>query len=210
MALAGQDRPIDVPAFYAARLATHGETPEAVGWPNREKQELRFEVLCAIAPLSGSSVLDIGCGLGDLRAYLEQTRACGGYRGVDICPELVEAARRRDPQGNYDTADVLKQKMQPADYVIASGLFGLNLGNNVSYREAMLRRLWNLCERGLAVNFVSTFVDYEEDYLAYSDPRDVFTFCMRALTHRVVLRHDYLFNDFTIYLYKDATSAGRE
>ena len=52
--------------YYGPRLQRYGPTAEAVGWNNREKQELRFRVLCEIASLNGRSVLDVGCGLGDL------------------------------------------------------------------------------------------------------------------------------------------------
>jgi hypothetical protein len=36
----------------------------------------------------------------------------------------------------------------------------------------------------------------------YADPVEIVRFC-RSLTPWVVLRHDYLAHDFTVYLYRD-------
>ena len=46
-----------------------------------------------VRPFAGCRVLDIGCGPGDILAYLPES--IGGYTGFDMNPEYIEAARRR-------------------------------------------------------------------------------------------------------------------
>jgi len=46
-----------------------------------------------VRPFAGCRVLDIGCGPGDILAYLPES--IGNYLGVDMNPEYIEAARRR-------------------------------------------------------------------------------------------------------------------
>ena len=43
---------------------------KSLGWKNDESQIKRFEAFTKVGNLEGSSVLDLGCGIGDLKAYL--------------------------------------------------------------------------------------------------------------------------------------------
>lgn len=47
-----------------------------MGWADKYSQISRFEALCRGLTLDGSSILDIGCGYGDLLAFIELT---GGF-----------------------------------------------------------------------------------------------------------------------------------
>ncbi|WP_322778785.1 class I SAM-dependent methyltransferase [Frankia sp. Cas4] len=84
-------------------------------------------VLEAAGDVTGLSVLDAGCGEG----YLARLLAAGGARpvvGVDLCPELVEAARdtaaREGLDITYETADV-------AALPLADGAVDLVVANHV-------------------------------------------------------------------------------
>lgn len=46
-----------------------------------------------VRPFAGCRVLDIGCGPGDILAYLPES--IGEYTGFDMNPQYIEAARRR-------------------------------------------------------------------------------------------------------------------
>jgi SAM-dependent methyltransferase len=74
--------------------------------------------------LPGSRVLEIGCGLGDLLAHLEE-RGCRAV-GVDISPRSVALARRRHPSLTIDVADVEQDPLPegPFDAVIFSDVVG--------------------------------------------------------------------------------------
>ena len=56
-----------------------------------ERREL--EVIAALVP-QGSRVLDLGCGSGDMLAYLREQRGCTGY-GIEIDDANVLACTRR-------------------------------------------------------------------------------------------------------------------
>ena len=69
----------------------------------------------------GSSVLEIGCGTGDLLAALEPSRGVG----VDISPKVVEIARAKHPTLAFHVADVKDLAVsEPFDYVVLSDVVG--------------------------------------------------------------------------------------
>lgn len=193
----------DVIRYFDGRLAAFGCTVGAVDWGSAESQRVRFGVLTEVADLTGCRVLDVGSGLGDLAAYLGATVPSVKYVGCDINLRMVETARARFPSGTFVVCDVLTELMpvsSPLDYVLASGLFYLR---DEPYLEAMVRRMFNLCRRGVAFNSLSAWGPRPTTGEFSADPASVLRFC-RTVTSRVVLRHDYLPHDFTIYLYQDA------
>ena len=69
----------------------------------------------------GSSVLEIGCGTGDLLAALAPSRGVG----LDISPKAVEIARSKYPALTFRVGDAEElPPSEPFDYVILSDLIG--------------------------------------------------------------------------------------
>jgi SAM-dependent methyltransferase len=68
-----------------------------------------------------SSVLEIGCGTGDLLAALAPSRGVG----CDISPKAVEIARSKHPTMTFDVCDAEALPVsEPFDYVILSDVIG--------------------------------------------------------------------------------------
>ena len=73
------------------------------------------------------------------------------------------------------------------------------------WRQEIVRKMFNLCRIGIAINMVTDYVDYKEDYLYYYSPEETLKFC-KTLSKWVALRHDYPLHEFTVYVYKNSTS----
>jgi SAM-dependent methyltransferase len=191
--------------FYAQRWQEYGYDTRSLGIGSRESQEVRFDVLAQIGDLTNASVLDVGCGFGDLRSYLEKRGIPVRYTGLDIQPAFIEEARRRHPGDEFFCADVERyEPKQPPDYVLISGTF------NVKFREdqeawvfRILRRLFGMAQRGVGINMLSTYYDpgHFRDDMFYCPPERALLEA-HAITRWVALRHDYLPHDFTLYLYR--------
>src|SRR6266508_3990719 len=82
--------------------------------------QVQLLVKSLVAP--GSRVLEVGCGLGDLLASLEASRAVG----IDASTRMVELARARHPGLDLRVCDVEADLLPdgPFDYIVLSDVVG--------------------------------------------------------------------------------------
>ena len=187
--------------FYDGLLAEKSGS-EILGFSSAASQRVRFEALIGVGDLAGASVLDVGCGAGDLLAFLRERAGDDvAYHGVDIHPGLIALARERHPEGSFAVRDVLEGEARPeVDVVISSGVFGLAPNGDPAFVRAMLGRMLALARRAVAVNFLSARTPNAKDPRSwYAEPTEILDLAL-SLTPNVVLRHDYKPNDFTVYL----------
>ena len=197
-----------VKSYYAEFLG-HADDARRVAWRCSYGQEVRFEeLLGAIEPteLTGRSVLDVGCGLGDLFSYLRKRGNQVDYTGVDIVPEMVAAARERHPEGRFDVRDILSSPIDKTfDIVICSGALTVRVPDHDLFVQKMLAQMLKLARLAVSVNFQSTRafrsnpMALQNDDLYYADPLKLYAFC-RSLCPWTVLREDTLASDFCIHM----------
>jgi SAM-dependent methyltransferase len=195
----------DVRDYYTRRLAEHGPTPRGVDWNSAESQATRFRQLLRLcdSPTVGS-LGDYGCGYGALLEHARAAGFAGSYRGYDIAPAMVEAARARfaaDPAARFDTAEAV---LDGCDVVVASGVFNVKLAAPLAdWEEYVFRtigRLAALARRGFAFNALTSYSDPDRvrPDLYYPDPCRLFDHCKRRYSRHVALLHDYGLYEFTI------------
>lgn len=81
----------------------------------------------------GVRVLEVGCGLGDLLAAVKPAHGVG----VDFSPAMIEQARQRHPQLEFQVAEAMEfSSAEPFDYILLS-----DLANDVPDVQALLERL---------------------------------------------------------------------
>lgn len=204
-----------VAAYYGQKLAAHGPTPAGVDWRSEESQTLRFRQLTAICDGHGPfSVIDYGCGYGELARYLRQTGLLRQYVGYDIVPEMVAAATglHGDRACRFTSR---REELQPADFTLASGVFNVKLeAADEEWTEYVLRtirEMASLSRYGFAFNALTTASDPERRRadLYYADPRRLFDFCQRQISRFVTLVHDYPLWEFTIRVRLDGLPPDR-
>ena len=190
-------------AWYADKVREFGYDHRGLGYRSRSAQEKRFEALLALGDFDGASLLDVGCGFGDFLAFLEARGIAPAYTGIDICEPMVERCRERfaGRGATFVEADVLGfEPAQRFDYVIASGIFGLESPEVRARIAPTLARMFSWATCGLAVNFLSRRAPRLAEGRVYLEPADVLGMGL-ALTPAARLDHTYLPNDFTLFLY---------
>lgn len=200
-------RPEDKQALvrlYEDRFQELGEDIRTLGWKNREEQALRFKMLCEVGDLRGTSVCDVGCGFGDLRDYLQRTVGEVRYTGIDIAPSLLERAREKHPGVPFHCLNLAEEPFEEVhDYFLLSGALSYKVDDNMALAERMITRMFSLATKGIAVNFLSRYVNYQHERNFHYAPEEMFRMA-RRLTRWVRLRHDYPLWEFTLYLFKEA------
>ena len=187
-------------------MLRHGYHPNALYWSNKEIQELRFRVLADIGIQSGDSVLDVGCGFGDLFGYLNKQGVHVEYTGVDLSPELIDEGEKQYPQASFLVGDLfdLNPEAQSFDYVVLSGALNEQLNDDGVYARKVIARMFEYCRKGVAFNLL----DARNEWIASCtdlqsfNPDEVSSFS-ESFTGKPKVREDYLDNDFTVYLHRD-------
>lgn len=190
--------------LYEHRYAELGADVRTLGWKSQDDQVLRFKVLCDIADLRGASVCDVGCGLGDLVDYLEARFGAFSYTGIDISPSLVRKAAELHPRYEFVCANAFEAALPRADFFLLSGALNFRVHDNAALTRGVVERMFGAANKGVAVNFLSTYVNFQRPHNYHHSPEEMFTYA-RSLTRWVTLRHDYPLWEFSLYLYKGAS-----
>lgn len=198
------DRWDRIAEYYDERVRRFGHDPRACDYGRAESQQTKFKVLSEVGPLSGRTVLDVGCGFADFADYLSGRFSELRYSGIDLCPAMIEEARRRHPELDLRLRNILETAPgENFDFVMANGIFYL-LGDDAwSTMKLIIDRMYALANRAVAFNSLSSWTPDQEQGEYYADPLQTLQYC-RRLTPWVSLRHDYHPRDFTVYMYKAA------
>jgi SAM-dependent methyltransferase len=194
---------VETARWYEDKVRRFGYDHRGLGFRTRSSQEKRFDALLALGDFRGRRLLDVGCGFGDFLAFLHERGIHPDYTGIDLCEPMAARGRERfGEECRFLACDVLEyQPDRPYDYVVASGIFGLDAEGSRERIGPTLQLMYEWCTRGAAANFLSALSPVPVEQRIYIEPIEMLEFGL-ALTPAVRLDHSYLPNDFTIHLYK--------
>ena len=193
---------------FSARLVECGPTHGALDWGSAEGQRRRFDLLASIGICDGATVLDVGCGLGDLLSWLHQNSCDVQYTGLDVTQPLLDVAASRHPHAEFLLGNIVDTTVlagRSFDYVVSSGLFYTYPSGGYAWMHAALNRMWAHATRGLAFNSLSTWTSDRAPGEFYADPSVVLNFC-RHFSPCIELLHSYHPRDFTIHILRNIRS----
>lgn len=193
---------ISVTHFGSRADLYEGSDIRRVGWSSSQTQTARFNVFLNLL-LSAESILDVGCGVGDLFAFLRGHGYRGSYTGVDIINSNCQTAESRYKEADFIPANVLEWKTDKKyDYVVASGIFGIKSSASIweSNTTESLVKMFSMCKIGVLANFLSKYADVENDYSYHVSVGKIADICAENLTKNFQIQHDYSEkgNDFTL------------
>jgi len=190
---------------YNQRFDNYGVDIKTLASGNIKRQKIRYNVITQVGITNNSTVLDIGCGFADYYDYLKQKGIHIKYTGYDINSNFIKICKERYPEASFETTDIQNiTQTNKHDYVISSQVFNNKLvkGDNEEIIRNVIKKSYEICNKGVAIDMLTKYVDFMEDGLYYYSPEEIFKFC-KTLTKRVLLRHDYPLYEFMVYLYKD-------
>lgn len=190
---------IDNEKFYSAAIHKHGETPKGVHWNSKHSQEKRFEVLTSFIQDENFSVVDAGCGFGDLYFYmLDKEVDFSSYVGLDLSPSMVKIAKEKTLCEVYEK-DICRDRLPQADYYLCSGAM------NILSRFDTFLFIRN-CYEASTKGFVFNLLMGEDDSLVYNHffPQELQSL-FDDLGAKVSVKKGYLPHDFTVFMKKEET-----
>lgn len=195
--------------FYDKTLERSGASPLGVDFNSLHAQQERFRQLLKIVEAPGSwSLVDYGCGYGELLNYLKATSfPCSRFIGYDLTPSMIDVANTLFAGDRNATFTASRSDVPPSDYVVGSGLFNIRFMEDTTawmqHIEATIDDMAAIAVNGFSFNMLTMYSDQERmrSDLYYGDPHYYFNYC-RKFSRHVALLHDYEFYDFTILVRK--------
>ncbi len=186
---------IDQKTFYQHTYDKHGVSAEGVAWDSVQTQRRRFSViLSCLGDIRGDTLVDAGCGFGDLYLYLqEKDKLPKMYTGLDLCTPMVAEAKMRTGC-KIMQKDILRQSIPMADWYVASG--SMNLLTRLE-TPVFIQRCFEKSRKGFVFNLLHGRAEGE----VYScwQPHEIMALC-RPFGGNVEIREGYLEGDFTVLL----------
>ena len=180
----------------------HGrQSSLALGWLDRNDQLARFKALAGMENMSDCTVLDAGCGYGDLLPFLSELYPGMQYTGIEQIPEFIDEAKRRYgsvEQSSFLSGNFTEMDLPAADFVLASG--SLNYRSQAhDFIFKAIARLYAACSHGFGFNLLRHIAP--DGLLMAYEPEHILAYC-RKLSGDVELIDGYAPEDFTIYMYR--------
>lgn len=197
--------------YYTEKIHQEGAGARGMDWRDTASQYLRFERLLKHLEVgAGISLLDVGCGSGELFAYCRERGWEPDYLGIDVSESMVAATRRRfgDKRALLASSADMVREGRGFDFVVASGTFNVRQDTpEEEWRRFVfhsVEEMYSLARRAVALNIMSSRVDYRYDHLFYTDPNYLADIADRCGTRDFVIDHGYPLFEMTLTLYKPA------
>jgi trans-aconitate methyltransferase len=175
-----------------------------VGWKTAESQKVRFKALARVAPLNGSKILDVGCGLGAFWGYLQKRKISVQYTGIDLFPNMIQEARELYPDVRFEVRHILARPYSPKsfDYSFLSGVFNVKVRDNWTYMRAMLKQVFRQTDKAVALNALNAESGIRESNRFMVTPEEMAALGRAMGAKRTRLLKNYHPKDLTLFLYR--------
>ncbi|WP_169727522.1 class I SAM-dependent methyltransferase [Granulosicoccus antarcticus] len=170
---------------------------------NSRPQRMRYESFVLAHELSNSSLLDVGCGAGDFLHHLRQRDLNVSYTGTDISANMINTCQSRFPEQEFlhlDIADI--EANRKFDYVVSFGIHNIKIDSGWEILKEYTAKQFELCRKGAHISILTNRYSGFDKHIQCWAAEQVLEAAL-AITPYVVLRHDYLPNDFSVTLYRE-------
>ncbi len=192
--------------FFDARYELlAGDDMDVLEYPDRDTQRTVFSRAISLVDLSGRTILDVGCGLGYLKGFLdEEGIPYRSYLGVDLARNMVEGARERFGDF-FRQQDILTDPFPDGsfDVVFLISVLGYPIGDDPeAYMKELLRALFRISREALVFTHLAPGRRQEKSDFT-CDPKRLADWCRRNLAAEVRLLDDPTWITYYIGVYKD-------
>jgi SAM-dependent methyltransferase len=194
---------INTKSLYAQKLSQDGKLPNGINWISPRNQKLRFKVILYLLPrnLYHHSVVDAGCGYGDLYTYMkEKQRLPKKYIGIDYLEDMYGIAREQT-KSEIIIADITEDAIPRADYYVCSGALNIT----TKYETYLfIKNCYKACTKGFVFNILHG--EKMCNIYNYLSKKEIEKLADDLGVEEVVYIDDYLEDDLTVAFFKESSS----
>jgi SAM-dependent methyltransferase len=198
--------------YFDQKAFLYGSSPEGSDWNSITSQDLRItRLLDGFQTQNLGNIADVGSGFGRAKELLKEQNYSFEYTGYEISKIPYLAAKELHPDASFNLIDSFDD-VRFHDRIILSGVFNLKMDTPPDIWETYifksLQHLYQKTNRGIGVNFLSSYSDVQlrKDALFYANPLRLFDFIKSNVSSHIKLDHSYGLWDFTIHIEKEARS----
>lgn len=150
-----------VKRYYTRLLRQHGRTPQALAERAADKDlEFYQHLFDGIELTDRLSVLDIGCGMGDLIDFLQLSQApIDAYLGIDLVGPFIDVCRQEYlPPCEFRRANFVSRSFAPArrfNLVVNMGVLVSRVLSYESYVEHCITKMLALSTKHVLFNIIT-------------------------------------------------------
>lgn len=138
----------------------------------KEDRDWRFfdRLFDTISISSEDSILDVGCGKGELLNYLSlrfTDRKNYDYLGIDLVPEFINLAKRNFPCREFKVANFIDSSFYPNkkfDIVVALGVLVTRVRDYDLFVECFVKKMVQCAKKYVLFNIISDIDSYNANY----------------------------------------------
>ena len=195
---------------YNSELEKYGLNDKRSLFWTKDKQDMRFNALLGEEfKKSHMTILDYGCGFGDLNSFLMRNYYNLIYNGCDINQNFIKTAQDNHPDKNIFLINSVNEIKSNYDIILISGTFNLISLDDISemktYIYNNLLKLFEKTNYMLCVNFLSHLTDeeYKYDGHFYINPSELYNFSIINMTSRINIDTHLLPYEITFKFFKN-------
>ena len=171
---------------YENTYQKHGFNSIGADWGDEKKHDLRLISMLNILNinnLSGTSMLDVGCGYGRLYSLImtEFPKISIDYTGIDPCEKVIKFAQSSlGPSAKFICGDIQSfTNINKFDTIFCCGVFTKKANMNDSEMYELLSRLFSMANKAgssnVCFNTMSPFCDREDHEIFYPKANNIIT-----------------------------------
>lgn len=158
---------------YQEKIKSEGvQSPKSLGERTDAREWAFFhELLNNFSLKNPISILDVGCGKGELINYINNTypdNLIKEYLGVDIVPEFIGVAISDHPNHKFKIVNFVDPNFavrEKFDLVFALGVLVSRVHSYESYLDYFIKKMLSFSNKYVAFNFISGVVQDSPNYI---------------------------------------------
>jgi len=174
-------------------------------WNSYASAATRYRELVKDLNFDEKSVLDVGCGFGDIIPFIFSKCDSFEYTGVDFTKEFIEKAKNKYPGFRFINGNYFKNPLRKKfDFIICCGALNGNYGKKTErFRKEAIRIMFRHCKEAIAFNMAGGISpdNKKKSIIYYADSLKLLVYCAK-FSKKIILRNHYNKKDFTLVIFK--------